>query len=374
MKALFQLLDISLSLHAAKPLLICFLSAFLVAFICIPPLIRLIRKFNLLDVPNGRKIHIRPVPTMGGIAVMAGTIAALFVWFPFTGNVFQICFFLSLVILFALGIMDDLRDLPARYKFIVQMGVALLVTLAGVRITAFNGMFGIYELPLITQYTITIIAIVGITNAFNLIDGTDGLAGGLGFMSLVTLGTFLLLSNDMQSALIAFALAGGLLAFLYFNFHPARIFMGDTGSLLLGFIIAVLGIRLMQANQLMANPVLPNMPIFVLGTVLIPVFDTLRVFALRIWNGQSPFTPGKIHIHHLLTNAGVSHTTVARLMYVLHGFVLLEMYWLRNMRQEIILLLMFAFMCLVIYTFRNISWLMSRRRFYIFRAFLKSNG
>jgi UDP-GlcNAc:undecaprenyl-phosphate GlcNAc-1-phosphate transferase len=374
MKDLFQLLDMSFRLPAAKPLLICFLSAFLVAFISIPPLIRVIRKFNLLDVPNGRKIHIRPVPTMGGIAVMTGMVAALFLWFPFSANTFQVCFFLSLVILFALGIMDDLRDLPARYKFIVQLGVALLVTLAGVRIATFNGMFGIYELPLITQYTITIIAIVGITNAFNLIDGTDGLAGGLGFMSLVTLGTFLLLSNDMQSALIAFALAGGLLAFLYFNFYPARIFMGDTGSLMLGFIIAVLGIRLMQANQLMANPVLPNMPIFVLGTVLIPVFDTLRVFAIRIWNGQSPFTPGKIHIHHLLTNAGVSHSAVARLMYVLHGFILLEMYWLRNLRQEIILLLMFAFMCLVIYTFKNISWLMSRRRFFVPRQFLKSEG
>jgi UDP-GlcNAc:undecaprenyl-phosphate GlcNAc-1-phosphate transferase len=374
MKSLTYLLEISINLHSAKPLLICFLSAFLVVFICMPPLIRLIHKFNLFDVPNGRKIHIRPVPTMGGMAVLAGMVASLFIWFPFTGDTFQLCFFLSIIILFALGVMDDLKDLPARYKFIVQLGVSLLITLAGVRITTFNGLFGIHELPLITHYTITVVAIAGITNAFNLIDGADGLAGGLGFMSLVILGVFLLICNDMQAAIIAFALAGGLLAFLYFNFSPARIFMGDTGSLLLGFVIAVLGIRLMQANLSMANPVLPNMPVFVLGTVFIPVFDTIRVFSIRIWNGQSPFTPGKNHIHHLLTGAGISHSSVARLMYFLHGFILLEVFWLRNMKQEFILLFLFAFMCLVLYIFKNIPLLLQKKGFSFLRMFLRTEG
>ena len=105
----------------------------------------------------------------------------------------------------------------------------------------------------------------------------------------------------MNTALIAFALAGGMMAFMYFNLNPARIFMGDTGSLVLGFVIAVLCIRLIEVNQFVSNPVLPHAPVFVLGIVLIPVFDTVRVFATRIWMGKSPFSPDKTHIHHLLT-------------------------------------------------------------------------
>src|SRR4029079_19348538 len=128
--------------------------------------------------------------------------------------------------------------------------------------------------------------ITGITNAFNLIDGIDGLAGGLGFMSLVTLGIFLTLCGDANNAVVAFALGGGLLGFLYYNFNPAKIFMGDTGSLVLGFVTAVLCIRLIQLNIAVQSPILPHVPVFALSVVAIPVFDTLRVFALRIWSGR----------------------------------------------------------------------------------------
>src|ERR1043165_2836 len=184
MKNLY-LLKIDLGLQAYKSGMICLVTAFLVAIICIPPLLNFIKKYSLYDIPGIRKIHTHPIPTMGGIAIIAGMIASLLFWFPFSNDIFQVCFFLSLAILFALGIMDDLKDLPARYKFITQSGIAFLIALSGVRINSFNGLLGIYELPIITQYTITVIAIVGITNAFNHIDGIDGLAGGLGFMSLV---------------------------------------------------------------------------------------------------------------------------------------------------------------------------------------------
>ena len=132
--------------------------------------------------------------------------------------------------------MDDLKDLSAKYKLAIQIGLASIITLSGIRITSFDGLFGINELPLYSQYTFTILAIVGITNAFNLVDGIDGLAGGLGFMSLLTIGIFLTISGDTQGALIAFALAGGILGFLHYNFSPAKIFMGDTGSLVLGLL------------------------------------------------------------------------------------------------------------------------------------------
>jgi UDP-GlcNAc:undecaprenyl-phosphate GlcNAc-1-phosphate transferase len=204
---------------------------------------------------------------------------------------------------------------------------------------------------------LTILAIVGITNAFNLIDGIDGLAGGLGFMSLITLGLFLTLGNDANTALIAFALAGGVLAFLYYNFNPARIFMGDTGSLVLGFVIAVLCIRFMQISNNSQISVIHHAPVFALGLVMIPAFDTLRVFGKRIWNGKSPFEADRTHIHHLLTNAGISHALATRLICIIHAIILIEVYLFRNIRQEWVVALLFAFMILVVFIFKNISLL-----------------
>ena len=361
MKSHIHLLQIDLYFPDYRFALLCFISAFVVTLIAIPPIIGLIKKYRLYDVPNPRKEHSSPIPTMGGIAIIAGMMTALFLWFPFNTGVPQICFFFSITVLFGLGIMDDLKDLSAKYKFIIQAGLAALIALSGIRITSFDGLFGIHELPLFTQYTFTILAIVGITNAFNLIDGIDGLAGGLGFMSLVTLGMFLTMSGDVNTALIAFALAGGILAFLYFNFNPARIFMGDTGSLVLGFVIAVLSIRLMQVNAFAVKPVLTHAPVFVLGIVLIPVFDTLRVFALRIWKGQSPFAPDKTHIHHLVTNAGFSHAFAAKLICFFHGFILIEVYWLRGLKQELILIILLAFMLLMTVILKNIGLLLKKR-------------
>jgi UDP-GlcNAc:undecaprenyl-phosphate/decaprenyl-phosphate GlcNAc-1-phosphate transferase len=357
MSILHLFLQLDLYLQAYKPGILCFITAFVVAMITMPPLLKLIHRFHLFDMPDLRKAHINPIPTMGGIAVYAGMCAALFLWYHFTADVLTISFFFSLAMLFALGIMDDLKDIAAYYKFAIQFSVALLVTIAGVRITSFNGLFGLYQLPLLFQYGVTIFAIVGITNAFNLIDGIDGLAGGLGFMSLIALGLFLTLSGQASLALIAFALAGGLLGFLYYNFNPARIFMGDTGSLVLGFTIAVLCIRLIQVNTDSAVPYIANIPVIALSVVLIPVFDTLRVFSLRIGHGKSPFHPDKTHIHHLLTNNGWSHGFTAKLICTLHGVVLLLGFITHNLKQEWSLLLLFATMIVVVFCFKKLRFL-----------------
>jgi UDP-GlcNAc:undecaprenyl-phosphate/decaprenyl-phosphate GlcNAc-1-phosphate transferase len=362
MKNHIHLLQLDLYFTDYKFALFCFITAFVVALIAIPPSISLIKKYRLYDMPDARKEHSSPVPTMGGIAVIAGMMMSLLLWFPFSNGAAQISFFFSIAVLFGLGIMDDLKDLPAKYKFIVQVALALLIALSGIRITTFDGLFGITELPLLAQYTFTVLAIVGITNAFNLIDGIDGLAGGLGFMSLVILGLFLTMSGDINTALIAFALAGSILAFLYFNFNPAKIFMGDTGSLILGFVVAVLCIRLMQINIAVANPVLPHAAVFVLGVVLIPVFDSFRVFVLRIWKGRSPFVADKTHIHHLLTNQGFSHGFAAKLMCFIHGFILIEAYWLRYLRQEFIFAILFAFILLTTVFLKNIGLLLRKQK------------
>lgn len=360
MKGHIHLLQIELYFHDYRFALFCFVSAFVTTLFIIPPIISLVKKYKLYDIPNERKEHVFPVPTLGGIAIVGGMILALLLWFPFNTEPLQVCFFFSIAILFGIGIMDDLKDMPAKYKFIIQVALATLIATSGIRITSFDGLFGINDMTLFSQYLFTVLAIVGVTNAFNLIDGIDGLAGGLGFMSLITLGMFLTLSGDPGFALIAFALAGAILAFLYFNFNPAKIFMGDTGSLVLGFVVSVLCIRLLQINTQASTPMLPHAALFVFGIVLIPVFDTIRVFAFRIWKGKSPFVADRTHIHHLLTNNGFGHVFAVRVICFLHAVILIEIYLLRGIRQEVMLLFLFLFMTLATIVLKHSKIFLSR--------------
>lgn len=345
------LLQIDFSFLSYKSGILAFVTAFVVAMIVMPPLIKAINKFKLFDVPDVRKEHHAPIPTMGGIASGVGMLVACIFWFRFSGESFIILFFFSMAVLFAIGMMDDLRNLSARYKFGVEIAVAFLIAFSGVRINSFNGLFGIYELPLYAQYTLTILAITGITNAFNLIDGIDGLAGGLGFMSLVIIGIFLTLSGDANNAVIAFALSGGLLGFLYYNFNPAKIFMGDTGSLVLGFVTSVLCIRLLQLNIDVRQAIIPHAPVFAFSIVAIPVFDTLRVFALRIWSGRSPFSADKNHIHHLLTNNGWSHSFASKFLCGIHAVMLALGFYLKGVSQltGFVVLVLVLFVVVIIF-------------------------
>jgi UDP-N-acetylmuramyl pentapeptide phosphotransferase/UDP-N-acetylglucosamine-1-phosphate transferase len=349
------LLQISLQFGQFKLSALSFVTAFVMAMLVMPFLIKLITRFKLYDVPNLRKEHTQPVPTMGGVAVCIGMAVACMLWFHFTNDLFTISFFFSVVVLFALGILDDLHNISARNKLVIQLAVATLISFSGVRVSDCNGLFGISELPVFAQYMITIIIITGITNAFNLIDGIDGLAGGLGFMSLLMLGLFLTISHDANTGLIAFSLAGALLGFLYYNFNPARIFMGDTGSLVLGFVVSVLCIKLLQINTAAKQPIIPHAPVFVLGIVLIPVFDTMRVISLRIWQGKSPFSPDKTHIHHLLTTNGWSHSFTAKLICIVHGGVLILSYFLKNVSQELGVAILLLAMFLVAFVFKRIK-------------------
>ena len=351
----FNLLQASLNFSDFKFGLLTYVMAFVLTLIFIPPVIFMVKRFKLFDRPNARKEHIVPTPTFGGISIFAGMMVSLLFWFKFYNHPSIITFFLSMILLFGVGIMDDLKDLAARYKLVIEAGVATLLAISGIRITSFGGLFGINELHITAQYIITVVTIVGITNALNLIDGIDGLAGGLGFMSLVTLGIFLTISKDLNYAMIAFALAGALLGFLYFNFNPARIFMGDTGSLMLGFVIAVLCVQLMKVNAIHPTPVVPNIYVFTLGIVMIPVFDTLRVFGTRIWKGRSPFSADKTHIHHLITNKGFTHAFAARVICVFHGFILILVYWMKNWKPELQVIALFCCMLSLVYLFSCIG-------------------
>jgi len=355
-------LQISFNFKELKPAVYCYVTAFVITLALIPLVLHFIKKFNLFDYPDERKSHNTPIPTMGGLAILCGVMTALICWFDFGKYETAITFLFSIVLVTITGMMDDIKNLPARYKLMIEAGVAFLVALSGTRITHLGGLFGINELSLTAQFCITIIAITGIINAYNLIDGIDGLAGGLGFMTLITLGIFITLSKDNNHALIAFSMAGALFAFLYYNLNPARIFMGDTGSLLMGFIIAVLCVQLIKINIITPRPVVPHIGIFTLGIIFIPVFDAIRLFSIRLWFGRSPFSADKNHIHHLIIRAGFSHAFAAILICICNGILLFGIYWLRKMEPEILLLLMILYMTCII---------LLLKRIYLLKKFIK---
>jgi UDP-GlcNAc:undecaprenyl-phosphate GlcNAc-1-phosphate transferase len=333
-----------------------FITAFIIALLLIPLLITVVTRYQLLDKPNSRKEHHTPVPTMGGIAIAIGFFCSYLLWIPTVWDAISISFTLGIIVLLIAGMMDDIKDIPARYKFIIQIAVAALLAVSGLRVQDFGGIMGIHQLPLAAQYTCTIFIIVGITNAYNLIDGINGLAGSLAFMGLVTLGIFLQLAGDTTGSLLAFALAGAVLGFLYFNLDPAKIFMGDTGSLLLGFIIAVLTIRLMNGQIILSNGSTVQVQVIALGIVLIPVFDTARVFLQRIWRGGSPFVADRTHFHHFFTNKGIGHAITCGSMIVINGIILLIALQVQYKNPNVAVLLLLFFMICITYLCSSITY------------------
>ncbi len=294
-----------------------FLLALMVAFFIIPVIIRKAQDLKLMDVPGHRASHTVPTPSLGGLGIFAGLlIATVFLSLYAELNIF-LMILVCLVTLVVMGVFDDRLDLSARFKFLIQFLVAGYVAYTGIRIETLYGLFGIYELPLILQYTFTILTIVLVTNAFNLIDGINGLAGGLGLINSFIFAGLFIYFQDIGFAIFALAWAGGLIAFLYFNFPKGKIFLGDTGSLPLGFFMAVFGLRVISQHMHFHDPgvAIADSFILVFAMLMIPVLDTLRVFTIRIWRKTSPFVADKNHIHHLLLKNGLDHTKATLTLY-----------------------------------------------------------
>ena len=272
--------------------------AFFVSVFAIPSIIYVAHLKNLLDKPDNRKKHDALTPRLGGLAIFGGFVSSIMIFGELTNGVqYTIA---GCIILFFIGLKDDMVSVSAFKKFFVQMLATGIVMLIGkVRITGFQGIFGINELPIEYSYIITFIVIIGITNAFNLIDGLDGLAGSIIFITSLTFGIFFYLNNSNYS-FVAFSLVGGILGFLRYNFRNAIIFMGDTGSLISGFVISILAIEFIELRLVESAPALS------IGILFIPILDTARVFFFRIIKGRSPFMPDRNHIHHLLLSTGLS--------------------------------------------------------------------
>ena len=315
-----------------------FLTALFVVLFTMPSLIKVARMKHLVDEPSeARKLHARSVPTIGGIIIFAAIIFSYALWFPEArllgleeeayrglymamGQAYSDFKFMiaAMVLLFFIGVKDDIIGFSPVKKLVGHMVVGyILVVMADIRIADFHGVFGVYELPPSFSIAFSFFVYVVLVNAFNLIDGVDGLAGGIGLIAALALGTWLLMAGDVALSLLAYVLAGALVGFLVFNFNPARIFMGDSGSLMIGAVLAVLAMRVVDHDTARLPQYLKQIPtpIFVMAVLAYPLVDTLRVFVYRMARGRSPFAADRNHIHHRLLALGLGHKGTVLVLY-----------------------------------------------------------
>ena len=320
-----------------------FLTAGGITAFAIPSIIRIAEIKHLFDVPDERKHHKKSVPTLGGMAIFAGVIFAVTFWTTQNQIVELQYIIASLLILFFIGIKDDLVNLRAWKKLVGQiLAAAILVHMADIKLTTFYGLFGIKDLPVWFSYIFSILTCVVITNSFNLIDGIDGLAGSLGIVGAFTFGLWYHFLGITQYSILCSAFIGSLLAFLWFNKTPAKIFMGDTGSMLIGFVMALLSIKFIESVRVLpkdhAYKIL-SVPVFTCTVLIIPLFDTLRVFIIRMFQRKSPFHPDRNHIHHILIDLGLSHLKATAWLVIFNILMILMAFKLQGLKGEFLLAL-----------------------------------
>lgn len=293
-------------------------TAFLLTYLIIPVIIRVAKERRIYDQPNERSSHIEPTPSLGGIAIFAGTVCGIVLWTPLGSFAVLQYILAAFVLIFLIGIFDDLLHLSPGKKLLGQCLVALiLVYKAHILLTSMYGILGWHELSQFTGFAFSILIIVGIINAFNLIDGINGLAGSVGLLNCTALGLWFHWVGMPALAVVAFSIAGAIVAFLRYNITPARIFMGDTGSLLIGTVCALLAISFIETNRQLPDAhrwKYQAAPAIAVALLVLPLFDTMTVMVRRILKGSSPFKPDKMHIHHRLLALGLSHTQTTLLL------------------------------------------------------------
>ncbi len=286
--------------------------AFLITFFSIPVIIEVAKSKKLFDEPDERKVHKAVTPTLGGLGIFAGFIVASLLGVPSSIPPVFHYFIAAIMIIFFMGIKDDILVLSATKKFIGQLvAAAILIKFGGIQINNMHGFLGMHAIPHTASILLTLFTIVVITNSFNLIDGVDGLAGSLGLLTSTLFGAYFIATSQWMYAVMAFSLAGSLVAFLIYNFSPAKIFMGDTGSLIIGILNAVFVIKFiaLAADPSYGVP-LQSAPAIGFAILIVPLFDTLRVVTIRIISRRSPFSPDRNHIHHFLLELGYSHSKI----------------------------------------------------------------
>ena len=301
-------------------------------------------KYKLFDWQDlHRKNHNQHISRLGGVAIFVSftmTVLFFFPWVKYDSANFLIiaCFILG-----AMGLKDDVYGTSLLAKFALQVIVAaILVFLGDYHLTSLYGVLGIGDMNLFWSSTFSIILVIFLSNIFNLIDGIDGLAASIGFTVSTCFGILFALMHQAPYALICFALCGALLAFLKFNWHPAKIFMGDTGSLIIGLITSVLAIKFIEMNKMNAptTPTYFSAPAIAVSILIVPIFDSLRIFTIRLLNRESPFHGDRNHIHHRLQNLGLGADQVVIVLVTFNVFFVASVFLLQNWGNFMLICLM----------------------------------
>ena len=323
--------------------------AWLVAFLVTPAVILLAKRTGAMDAPDARKVHKKPIPRIGGLAIYAGFLAAIiFVAIKFKLDAEMLKETIGLVVsgslIVALGLVDDYKNLPAKIKLLGQIGAAAVLVLCfDVRIDFITDPFGDYIYLEWFALPATMFWLVGLTNTVNLIDGLDGLAAGVAAIASFTILLIALEQNFILVAVLTAALAGAALGFLKYNFNPAEIFMGDTGSMFLGFMLA--GISVTGAVKSVATIALV-VPVFALG---LPILDTTFAIVRRVRGGVPIFKPDKGHLHHRLLSVGFTQRQAVLLMYVISALFGLSAIALTAVSSQIAVLILFIVVAAIFY-------------------------
>ena len=330
-------------------ILFALITSFLVTYVAIPKVIFFAQQFRLTDLAGKRASHSGSTPIFGGIAIFSGILFSLLFWAELEEIQFLITSFL---IVFFVGVIDDLLNLSPFNKLTGQIiAILVVIYLGDLQIDNMHGVLGVKGLPEWISALFTVFVVIVITNGFNLIDGVDGLAGGVGVISASCFGFIAIMMDQSDMAIIAFSLAGALLAFLRYNFNPAKIFMGDTGSLVVGIILSVLAINTIRYGLVTEDLRLPNKgPLMAIVFLAIPLFDSLRVFVVRASKRKGPLSPGRDHIHHALLDLGFGHKRTALILYFISALLIFGSYFLLelNVNLSIAILALFSYFLLFI--------------------------
>lgn len=320
--------------------------SFLLAVSGIPSIIHIALKYRLFDnAESHRKSHRLQISRLGGVAIFCSFTITILLFA--TRVKYQEANFLitSCIILFGLGLKDDLYGVSAGTKFFLQMIVAIiLVVLGDFRLSSLYGVFFLWEVHAIWGGLFSIVLIIFVNNAFNLIDGIDGLAGTIGVIGALSFGVFFAIGNELPYAFIAFAMAGAIAGFLVFNYSPAKIFMGDTGALLIGLVLIILAIKFIELNKIgqIPNPNFYSAPAIAVAVLLVPVFDSLRIFFIRILHKKSPFTGDRNHVHHRLQQLGFSTKKIVVSLGLFNVAMIFFAVLLQNLGNFVLITLLFG--------------------------------
>jgi len=290
-----------------------FVISIAISLALIPLLMRYAGFLNMLDEPGERKVHVIAIPRCGGLGLAIGAVAAILFSVPFDSELLSLIMGSLVIVVF--GFLDDRFELSYKWKFLGQF-VAVFVAMFGGLYISYVPFAGLEPAAIWITLPLTVLFVIGVTNAVNLSDGLDGLAAGIMLMTFASIAFLAIDGGGMDVAVMALAVAGGIVGFLWFNTHPAIVFMGDTGSQFIGFMAVFLAIYLTQDVNQTLNPALP---LLLLG---LPILDTLSVMVRRLRAGRSPFSPDKTHIHHSLMNHGFSHAEAVASIYLLQGVFL----------------------------------------------------